>query len=285
VLKGNVAPTTNRADLAAIFIPDLIKVDLATAPARRAGGGATHASVPDDAGFSRLGIFGGDVLESPLAGHPFRLPGSAIGADATKSYVPGGWPNGRRFGDDVIDIGVTAVISDLRSIPLTIRSADGIDNMSANDSSYNKVFPYGATPHNGRNYEHNAKAAPSPLLNFATRGNIGTGDNILIGGFVIRGNSPVRVLIRGTGPSLASFGVASPVSDTIVQVWQGGTMLAENDDWRMGQQALISASGYAPLSEREGAVLVTLQPGAYTTTIRGKNGATGVGLVEAFLVD
>lgn len=285
VLKGNVAPTTNRADLAAIFIPDLIKVDLATVPARRAGGGATHASVPDDAGFSRLGIFGGDVLESPLAGHPFRLPGSAIGADATKSYVPGGWPNGRRFGDDVIDIGVTAVISDLRSIPLTIRSADGIDNMSANDSSYNKVFPYGATPHNGRNYEHNAKAAPSPLLNFATRGNIGTGDNILIGGFVIRGSSPVRVLIRGTGPSLASFGVASPVSDTIVQVWQGGMMLAENDDWRTGQQALISASGYAPLSEREGAVLVTLQPGAYTTTIRGKNGATGVGLVEAFLID
>ncbi len=185
----------------------------------------------------------------------------------------------------MIDIGVTAIISDLRSIPLTIRSADGIDNMSVNDSSYNKVFPYGATPHNGRNYEHNAKAAPSPLVNFATRGNIGTGDNILIGGFVIRGNAPVRVLIRGTGPSLANFGVAAPVNDTIVQVWQGGMMLAENDDWRTGQQALISASGYAPLSEREGAVLVTLSPGAYTTTIRGKNGATGVGLVEAFLVD
>ncbi|MBL9212682.1 MAG: DUF4331 domain-containing protein [Opitutaceae bacterium] len=285
VLKGDVAPTTNRADLAAIFIPDLIKVDLSTAPARRAGGGAGHASVPDDAGFSRLGVFGGDVLESPLAGHPFRLPGSAIGADAAKSYVPGGWPNGRRFGDDVIDIGVTAIISDLRSLPLTIRSADGIDNVSVNDSSYNKVFPYGATPHNGRNYEHNAKAAPTPLLNFATRGNIGTGDNILIGGFVIRGNAPVRVLIRGTGPSLTNFGVAGAVNDTIVQVWQGGTMLAENDDWRSGQQALISASGYAPLNDREGAVLVTLQPGAYTTTIRGKNGATGVGLVEAFLVD
>lgn len=285
VLKSNVAPTTNRTDLAAIFIPDLIKVDLSTAAARRAGGGAASSVLADDAGFSRLGVFGGDILESPLAGHPFRLPGSALGADASKSYVPGGWPNGRRFGDDVVDIGVTAIISDLRQVPLTIRSADGIDNVSGNDAIYNKVFPYSATPHNGRNYDHNPRAQPTPLVNFATRGNIGTGENILIGGFVIRGNVPVRVLVRGTGPSLTSFGVANAVSDTIVQIWQGGSMLAENDDWKTTQQAAITATGNAPLNDREGAILMTLPPGAYTTTIRGKNGATGVGLVEAFLVD
>uniref|UniRef100_UPI0039C93A16 DUF4331 domain-containing protein n=1 Tax=Horticoccus sp. 23ND18S-11 TaxID=3391832 RepID=UPI0039C93A16 len=285
VLKGNVAPTTNRADLAAIFIPDVIKVDLSTVAARRAGGGASSGVLADDAGFSRLSIFGGDVIESPLAGHPFRLPGSALGADATKFYVPGGWPNGRRFGDDVIDIGVTAVISDLRQIPLTIRSADGIDNVSGNDGVYNKVFPYAATPHNGRNYDHNPRQLASPLVNFATRGNIGTGENILIGGFVIRGTTPIRVLVRGTGPSLSSFGVANAVSDTIVQIWQGGSMLAENDDWKTTQQAAITATGNAPLNDREGAILMTLPPGAYTTTIRGKNGATGVGLVEAYLVD
>jgi hypothetical protein len=199
--------------------------------------------------------------------------------------VPGGWPNGRRFGEDVIDIGVTAIISDLRSIPLTIRSADGIDNVSSNDAILNKVFPYTATPHNGRNYDHNPRPAASPLVNFATRGNIGTGENILIGGFVIRGNVPLRVLVRGTGPSLSSLGVANAVSDTIVQVWQGATMLAENDDWKTTQQADITATGNAPLNDREGAILITLQPGAYTTTIRGKNGATGVGLVEAFMVD
>ncbi|MGH7945168.1 MAG: DUF4331 domain-containing protein [Opitutaceae bacterium] len=285
VLKGDVAPTTNRADLAAIFIPDVIKIDLSTARARLAGGGATNAALPDDAGYSRLSIFGGDVLESPTAGHPFRLPGSAIGADATKFYVPGGWPNGRRFGEDVIDIGVTAIISDLRSIPLTIRSADGIDNVNTNDAILNQVFPYSTTPHNGRNYEHNPRAAVSPLVNFATRGNIGTGENILIGGFVIRGNAPIRVLVRGTGPSLTRFGVANAVSDTIVQVWQGSSMLAENDDWKTAQQAAIVATGNAPLNDLEGAILITLPPGAYTTTIRGKNNATGVGLVEAFMVD
>ena len=135
------APETNRTDLAGIFIPDLIKVDLSTGPCRLAGGGTNNVANPDDAGFSRLGIFGGDTLTSTVQ------PGFGGGT------VPGGWPNGRRFGDDVIDIGVTALISDLRG-PLVIRSADGIDGVNANDIPYNKVFPYAATPQNGRNHSH-----------------------------------------------------------------------------------------------------------------------------------
>src|SRR5262249_32356595 len=154
---------------------DVIKVDLSTGRARLPGGGPTNTVLPDDAGYSRMSIFGGDVLESSVAGHPFRLPGSAIGAAATKFYVPGGWPNGRRIGEDVLDIGVTAVISDLRSLPLTIRSADGIDNVNSNDAIFNKVFPYTTTPHNGRNYEHNPRQAVSPLLNLSARGVAGTG--------------------------------------------------------------------------------------------------------------
>jgi Domain of unknown function (DUF4331) len=67
--------------------------------------------------------------------------------------VPGGWPNGRRFGDDVIDIAVTALISDLRVSPPIIRGPAG-DNTDANDIAYNKVFPYAATPLNGRNHTH-----------------------------------------------------------------------------------------------------------------------------------
>ena len=62
-----MAPTTNRTDIAGIFIPDLIKVDLSTGPARLAGGGAGHPTNPDDAGFSRLSIFGGDTLDEPGA--------------------------------------------------------------------------------------------------------------------------------------------------------------------------------------------------------------------------
>lgn len=132
---------TGRTDIAGIFIPDVIKVDMSTGPARLAGGGPDHPTNPDDDGFSRLSIFGGDVLISTIQ------DGFGDGA------VPGGWPNGRRFGDDVLDIAVTAAISDLRVLPPIIQGPAG-DNVDANDIAYNKVFPYAATPLNGRNHAH-----------------------------------------------------------------------------------------------------------------------------------
>jgi hypothetical protein len=132
---------TGRTDIAGIFIPDVIKVDLSTGPARLAGGGPSHPTNPDDAGFSRLGIFGGDVLVSTIQ------PGFGGGV------VPGGWPNGRRFGDDVVDIAVTALISDLRVSPPVVRGPAG-DNVDGNDMAFNKVFPYEPTPQNGRAHSH-----------------------------------------------------------------------------------------------------------------------------------
>jgi hypothetical protein len=132
---------TDRTDIAGIFIPDVIKVDLSTGPARLAGGGPAHPTNPDDAGFSRLSIFGGDVLVSQIQ------------AGFGNGVVPGGWPNGRRFGDDVVDIAVTALISDLRTSPPIIRGPAG-DNVDANDMAFNKVFPYESTPQNGRRHAH-----------------------------------------------------------------------------------------------------------------------------------
>src|SRR6266568_1142299 len=135
------APESGRSDIAGIYIPDLLKVDLSTGPCRLAGGGPNHPTNKDDAGYSRLGIFGGDVLTSTIQ------PGFGGGA------VPGGWPNGRRFGDDVVDIAVTALIGDLRVSPpvIPIVAGDGVD---ANDMAFNKVFPYESTPQNGRNHTH-----------------------------------------------------------------------------------------------------------------------------------
>jgi hypothetical protein len=132
---------TGRTDIAGIFIPDVIKVDLSTGSVRLAGGGPTHPTNPDDPGFSRLSIFGDDVLISQIQ------PGFGGGV------IPGGWPNGRRFGDDVVDIAVTAIISDLRTSPPIIRGPAG-DNVNANDMVFNKVFPYEPTPQNGRRHTH-----------------------------------------------------------------------------------------------------------------------------------
>lgn len=144
VFKAPVAPENNRTDIAAIYIPDLIKVDLSTPGVRFAGGGFDHPTNPDDPGFSRLSIFKGDVLQSNIQ-DPFKNGG----------LIPGGWPNGRRFGDDVTDIAVIALINDLRNPPLDLSkiiiAGDGVD---LNDISFNKVFPYEATPQNGRNHRH-----------------------------------------------------------------------------------------------------------------------------------
>ena len=143
VFKAPVAPETNRTDIAGIYIPDLIKVDLSTSKVRFAGGGPGNPTNPDDAGYSRLSIFGGDVLKSNIQ-DPFKNGG----------FIPGGWPNGRRFGDDVVDIAVTALISDLRDPSnLIIRGPAG-DGVDRNDMAFNKVFPYESTPQNGRDHQH-----------------------------------------------------------------------------------------------------------------------------------
>ncbi|MCF3651244.1 DUF4331 domain-containing protein [Synoicihabitans lomoniglobus] len=265
-----VAPTTGRTDLVGIFIPDLLKVDLSTGPARLTGGG-----LPDE-GHSRLSVFGGDALTSEVQA---GLPGFPAGT------IAGGWPNGRRYGDDVIDIAVTAIISDLRTDPLTIRSADGIDNMSFNDAVYNKTFPYAATPHSGRNYIHNGGEAVSPLFNLSIRGAVGNGYSSLISGFIIRGTEPVTVLVRGLGPTLETFDVEGALGDPVIQVWKDGSMVAMNDSWGETQRADIQDTGYAPAYANEAAVIVTLQPGAYTTLLNGVDGGTGIGLLDVFLVE
>lgn len=114
--------------LHAIFIPDLIKVDLTTPPARLAG----------SLGFNRLGVFGGDVLKSTVQ-DPFKNGG----------FIPGGWPNGRRFGDDVVNIALIALgaAGKFGSIDPNYNGT----RVEHNDETYNSVFPYAATPHNGRN--------------------------------------------------------------------------------------------------------------------------------------
>lgn len=266
----------NRTDLVGIFIPDVIKVDLSTGPARLAGGGAGFAANPDDAGYSRLSIFGGDTLTSTVQ--------TFLNSD----QVPGGFPNGRRFGDDVLDIEVSAILSDLRDpANPVIRVADGIDNVSANDSVFNKVFPYAGTPHNGRNHQHHKALAitvtPDRFQNISTRGPVMTGNDVLIGGVIIGGTTSKQVLFRALGPSLT--GVTNPLADPTIDIYQGATVIASNDNWKDTQQAEIAATGLAPTRDNESAVLLTLTPGAYTMVVRGAGGGTGTGLVEGYDLD
>jgi DNA-binding beta-propeller fold protein YncE len=132
-------------------------------------------------------------------------------------------------------------------------------------------------------------APPDALGNLSTRLGVETGDNVLIGGFVITGpeGSTKQVLIRGIGPSLVNYGIKKPLADPVVELHDATSILATNDNWKVGddgvsQEAEIEATGLAPGDDLESAILVTLHPGSYTAIMRGTNEATGVGLVEAY---
>ncbi len=143
-------PVTNRTDLAALLIPDVIRVDVSTPP----------VPIPGQAGFNRLSFAGGDLVKN--------------GAGA---YVPGGFPNGRRYGDDVVDIELTAIANPNVAMP-TSTDATGRpvfgnlkvpvgDNINANDQIFNMVFPFAPTPNSGTNNRKD----PSPGAAFMnTRG-------------------------------------------------------------------------------------------------------------------
>ena len=123
----------------------------------------------------------------------------------------------------------------------------------------------------------------APLINIATRGKVLTGADVMIGGFIIQGDFPQTVVVRARGPSLAQAGVPNVLANPFLQLYSGQTQIAVNDDWQAASNASqLSASGFAPSSPLESAILVTLQPGAYTAIITGVAGATGVGLIEVF---
>lgn len=104
----------------------------------------------------------------------------------------------------------------------------------------------------------------------------------MIGGFIITGNVPKRVIVRGIGPSLTAAGVTDAIDDPTLQLFGSGGQFAFNDDWKDLQQADIEATTIPPTDDRESAIVVTLDPAAYTAVISGKNGKTGVGLVEVY---
>ena len=126
----------------------------------------------------------------------------------------------------------------------------------------------------------------SRMANISTRGKVETGDNVMIGGFIVAPDQATKVIIRGIGPSLREYGVAAALEDPILELHDGnGSLITENDDWRSLQEGAITQTGIAPNDDREAAIVATLQPGSYTAILRGKGESTGVGLVEVYNLD
>jgi hypothetical protein len=120
----------------------------------------------------------------------------------------------------------------------------------------------------------------SRLLNLAARGRVQTQDNVMIGGVILGGTDYARVIFRGLGPSIP---IADRLFDPVLELHDGnGATIRSNDDWKQTQYAEIQASGVAPTNDREAAIIGNFPPGLYTVILRGKNGTSGIGLVEAY---
>lgn len=139
-----------------------------------------------------------------------------------------------------------------------------------------------------QNFTVNVVAAPGRLVQLSTRMQVGTGDNALIGGFIMRGPSPKRLMIRGIGPS---SGLNGALADPVLELHDGtGAVIASNDNWgdAANKQDIID-TGIAPSSPNESAILITVPSDPnnafYTAVLRGANNTTGLGLVEVYDLD
>jgi hypothetical protein len=142
-------------------------------------------------------------------------------------------------------------------------------------------FLSGTEPNDSASVVHTSRQ-----LNISTREMVGTSEDVLIGGLIVSGSTAKQVILRAIGPSLAAFGLTGVLQDPTLEVHDStGALIFSNDNWRDTQEAAIEATGLQPDDEREAAIVATLDPGAYTAILQGKNSTTGTALVEAYDLD
>jgi hypothetical protein len=144
---------------------------------------------------------------------------------------------------------------------------------------------FGAAPQVTDNLQSVAGGNLPRLVNIATRMSVQTGSNVLIGGFVLGGNTPKSIVVRARGPSLTAAGVPGALSNPVLQLFQGPTMIDSNDNWQSHpNQANLQTSGFAPSENLEAAIFTTIGPGPFSAIVTGAGGGTGVGIIEVFEV-
>jgi hypothetical protein len=247
------------------------------------------------------------VLRFDLAGN-LRGPGAYFGG-------PFGMPPG--YGYDAIDCTKSVTLGGELQVTLSTQTANGLrftpgsadmylllkaqapiagafanvasgQRLNTRDGGGSFVVNYGATsvldPTGVVLSAFQPNTNPAVLRNISTRGLVGSGQRVVIGGFIITGSELKPVIVRAIGPSLRASGVATALDDPVLTLYdKDGVAIASNDDWQeSNQRSAIQGSGIPPNDRREPAVMATLSPGTYTAVVEGKNGAAGICLVEIY---
>jgi hypothetical protein len=126
-------------------------------------------------------------------------------------------------------------------------------------------------------------SVPAKIINISTRGFVHTGENVMIGGFIITGTESSQLVVRAIGPSLGAFGVTNPLADPFLEIHDGnGVTIQSNNNWRDNQEAGLQTTGLAPSDDLESAILLSVTPGTYTAILKGADGGVGNALVEVY---
>ena len=180
-------------------------------------------------------------------------------------------------GDATVTLVVTPTVAGSLSNTATA-AVNGFDPNPGNNSATapTTVVP-AATPPPGT-----PTPSPAQAINLSTRMRVQTGDNVGIGGFIISGSAPKHLLLRAIGPSITS--VPGVLADPVLELHRPGFAPITNDNWRddPAQEAAILATGISPTNDLEAAIDATLNPGAYTAVVRGKNNTSGIALIEMY---
>jgi hypothetical protein len=200
--------------------------------------------------------------------------------------------NGTNFGSAFIAVYVGDSVGHLTAVVSAFNSFSSTAPLSVTfqvraHTAYQIVHGSRGTSEFG-DVQFTLKGQGPPLVNISTRVVVTTGDNVLIGGLIVRGSDPKFMIVRAIGPSLGQAGVTGVLLDPVLELHNpNGSLAFTNDNWQdnSSQAHLIGDKGLAPQDSRESAIAATFPPGAYTAIVRGKGGATGVALVEVYDVD
>jgi phospholipase/lecithinase/hemolysin len=258
---------------------------------RLANAGARNFLVPNVPPLGAVPNSFGDpnrVAGLDLASANYRTQLNSVVASVVNGYAG----NGITIHVHLLDVwlGVIRVLGQPGSYNFVNTTVPAQDQSGVNPDTYlfwDDIHPTTGGHHELANEANRLLSGQVPPLaratNISSRGPVGTGENVLIAGFIISGGQSKRIVIRALGPSLAKFGVTGALADPTIAIFNSSNALvASNDNWKDTQQNELATSGHAPPNDLDSAIIATLAPGSYTAVVSGKNSGTGVALVDLY---